>query len=531
MKLKKELLTLGLLILFISGAAAQISPGDLSKAHAGLDGVSNCTKCHTVGNKVTREKCLSCHKEIQSNIAANKGYHASAEVTGKQCTACHNEHHGRNFQLVRFDKKSFVHSKTGFELKGAHAKQDCRACHKPAFIADARLKNKPTTFLGLNKQCLTCHEDYHKGRMSPNCSNCHNFESFKNVRNFDHNTTRFPLVGQHRNVACDKCHKTQIIAGKPVQQFKGLAFANCNACHKDPHNNRFGQNCKQCHSEESFRLVKGSNTFNHDKTGFPLVGKHKLVACKACHKTNMTDPVKHGRCSDCHTDYHKKEFADSNGISPDCNQCHDNNSFSPSNFSIEKHKLTKFPLEGAHQATACNACHKKAFKWTFRNIGRKCVDCHKNIHKGIMDDKFMANDDCTACHNVNSWKKVSFDHAQTGFKLEGVHANVACARCHYRKNENGVRTQQFKGMSKECSSCHRDPHAGQFAVNGKTDCTRCHGFDNWRNSKFDHNTSRFKLDGAHATVKCEACHKQVTNEKGRYIEYKFDNIDCSRCHS
>src|ERR1035437_2330586 len=103
MNYKTKLLFLGILLLTISSAVAQISPGDLSRAHAGLDGVSNCTKCHTVGNKVTREKCLSCHKEIQANITANKGYHASAEVTGKQCTVCHNEHHGRNFQLVRLD--------------------------------------------------------------------------------------------------------------------------------------------------------------------------------------------------------------------------------------------------------------------------------------------------------------------------------------------------------------------------------------------------------------------------------------------
>jgi len=72
---------------------------------------------------------------------------------------------------------------------------------------------------------------------------------------------------------------------------------------------------------------------------------------------------------------------------------------------------------------------------------------------------------------------------------------------------------------------------GQFEVNGKTDCTRCHGFDKWENSKYDHNTSRFKIDGKHIGVKCEECHKPVMNEKGKYIEYKFDGIDCKRCHS
>lgn len=531
MNFKTILLTAGILILMISSAFAQKSPGDLSRAHASLDGASNCTKCHTVGNKVTREKCLSCHKKIQANIAANKGYHASADVTGKQCTVCHNEHHGRNFQLARLDKKTFMHSKTGFELKGVHARQDCKACHKPAFITDARLKNKPNTFLGLNKQCLTCHEDYHQGRMSPNCSNCHSFETFKNATGFDHNTTRFPLLGQHKNVSCNKCHKTQIIKGKPVQQYRGLAFANCNACHKDPHENRFGQDCKQCHSEGSFHTIKESGGFNHDKTGFPLIGKHKLVACKSCHKTNMTDPIKHDRCSDCHANYHKKDF-EKNGVSPDCNQCHDNNGFFPSTYTIERHNQTKFPLEGAHLATSCKACHKNSFKWTFSHMGSKCVDCHKNIHADMIEEQYMPNENCTACHNVASWKKnLKFDHNATGFKLDGAHAKLACGACHFAKNDKGIKVQKFAGLTADCASCHKDPHAGQFEVNGKTDCSKCHSTDSWAKSKFDHNTSRFKLDGAHASVKCGECHKVISNEKGKYIQYKFKSIECSNCHS
>ena len=90
-----------------STATAQISPGDLCKAHADLEGVSNCNRCHEIGNKVSRAKCLDCHKEIKANIDAKKGYHASAEVSAKECAVCHNDHHGRNFQIIRFNIKSF----------------------------------------------------------------------------------------------------------------------------------------------------------------------------------------------------------------------------------------------------------------------------------------------------------------------------------------------------------------------------------------------------------------------------------------
>lgn len=511
-------------------AIAQISPGELSKAHASLEGVSNCTKCHVVGNKVTREKCLECHKDIQANITANKGYHASSDVSGKQCAVCHNEHHGRNFQVSRFDKKTFVHAKTGFELKGAHAKKDCKDCHKPAFIKDPRLKAKTETYMGLNKQCLTCHADYHKGKLSPNCSNCHNFESFKNVINFDHSITKFPLVGKHKTVLCVKCHKTRIIDGKPVQQFKRLAFSNCNSCHKDQHDNRFGQDCKHCHSEESFHNIKGISNFDHNKTSFKLAGKHKLVACKSCHKVSLTAHLKHDHCVDCHADHHNKEFA-VNGITPDCNKCHSIYGFHPSNYTLEQHNLTKYPLEGAHAATPCYSCHKKQNKWTFRNIGSKCIDCHQNQHKGFIEDKFFANDNCTVCHNVSSWSNVKFDHSQTKFKLDGIHAKIACSECHYPKNEKGIKVQKFIGLATDCASCHKDSHAGQFAVKGKTDCARCHNFENWKKSIFDHNTARFKLDGAHIAVNCSECHKEIVTEKGKYILFKNKNIECVNCHS
>jgi nitrate/TMAO reductase-like tetraheme cytochrome c subunit len=276
--------------------------------------------------------------------------------------------------------------------------------------------------------------------------------------------------------------------------------------------------------------VKGIGAFNHDKTGFKLIGKHSTVACKSCHKVSLTAPLKHDHCSDCHADYHKKEFA-KNNISPDCNQCHDNEGFLPSNYSIEKHNQSNLSLEGSHVATPCISCHKKQEKWTFRNIGSKCNDCHKNEHKGFIQEKYFPKETCTVCHNVKDWKSITFDHSKTKFKLEGEHAKQTCSACHYTKNEKGIRVQKFMGLSMECSGCHKDSHVAQFEVNGKTDCTRCHSFDNWKKTKFDHNTSRFKLDGAHLTAKCNECHKEVIDLKGKYIQYKFKNIECSNCHS
>jgi predicted CXXCH cytochrome family protein len=524
-----------ILIFSFSGefAFSQISPGDLSAAHAHLEGVSNCTQCHTVGNKVTREKCLDCHKEIKSNIDAKKGYHASSEVTGKKCSSCHNEHHGRKFKLIRFDKKKFNHAKTGFTLKGQHAKEDCKACHNAEHIKLPKTQRKSgESYIGLSQTCTTCHDDYHQGKLSAKCNDCHSFDNWQHAKTYDHSKTKFPLRGKHLAVKCIDCHKTEIVNGKVAQNFKGLKFDNCNACHEDEHNNRFGQDCKQCHSEVSFRKIKGIDKFDHDKTGYKLIGKHKLVDCKECHKGAMTEPLKHARCTDCHNDEHDGQFA-KNGVVPDCNECHSNYGFEPSEFTVERHNKTKFKLDGAHVATACNECHKKdvSKKWQFRNIGTSCVDCHKNVHKGFIDEKYFPEENCEICHTTSSWKQVNFDHEKTGFKLEGAHSKERCGACHYRKNEQGEHIQKFSELTNNCSQCHKDSHAGQFEENGKTDCTQCHGFVDWKDSKYDHNRSRFKLDGQHVNVKCEECHKPIESPKGKYIQYKFKSIECSECHS
>lgn len=526
----KKILLLFLFTGIVNHSWSQISPGNLCNVHSHLEGISNCTKCHDVGNKVTREKCLACHADIKLSIASKKGYHASTESMSKNCVVCHNDHHGKEFKIIRFDKKLFDHSKSGFELKGVHAKKECNDCHKPEFIKNERLKKKTTTYLGLKQECITCHADFHQAKLSAKCNTCHSFDSFKKATGFDHSKTHFPLLGQHKTLECVACHKTVMVNGHKAQNFDGLEFNNCTGCHKDVHDNKFGQNCKQCHTEESFHFNKTMKAFDHNKTDFKLIGLHNKVDCKQCHKSSLTAPLKHDKCNNCHADYHKGDFA-KKGISPDCNECHNNFGFTPSTFTIEKHNKTKFKLEGAHMASACMACHKQQKEWKFSKMGSKCVDCHTNVHKGFIREKFMPDENCAICHNVKNWKSITFDHNKTDYKLENAHTTIACNTCHYRRNENGIKTQLFNKTSKTCSSCHKDSHMGQFEVDGKTDCIRCHGTDDFHKSKYDHNTSRFKLDGEHEKVKCDKCHKPTMDKKGKYIQYKFKSIECATCHA
>jgi len=511
-------------------AAAQLSPGDLSTPHAHLEGISNCTQCHVLGNKVSSEKCLTCHTEIQSRISNSRGYHSSADVKGKECFTCHSEHNGKNFKLIRLETTTFDHKLTGFPLSVPHAKKECKDCHVAKFIADPKLKAKKATYLGVGTECLTCHADYHLKTLPATCLDCHTAEAFKPASKFSHDKAKFRLLGKHKNIDCLKCHKLETIDGKKFQEFRGVQFSNCTSCHKDPHNNKFGQNCSQCHNEESFQVVKGVDKFDHNKTNFKLEEKHLGINCKACHKTKFTDPLKYARCSDCHVDYHNKQFA-KNGVSPDCATCHTVKGFTQFSYTIEQHNSSVFPLQGVHSAIPCFECHKKQEKWSFREIGKECKDCHKDIHQNFIQTKYYPQSDCKVCHKEQRWADVSFDHSKTDFKLTGAHDKEGCRACHFKKDKFGVAQQKFQGLSKNCTDCHNDNHYKQFEKGGVTNCLECHNTVSWKESMFDHNNAAFKLDGKHSNVPCAKCHKPTQDGSVIYVKYKLKEFKCESCHS
>jgi hypothetical protein len=329
----------------------------------------------------------------------------------------------------------------------------------------------------------------------------------------------------------------KIANGKKSQVFQTSRFT-CSDCHKDPHSNKFGVNCSQCHNEDSFQIVKGVKDFDHNKTDYKLEEKHLTVDCKTCHKTKFTDPLKFKLCTDCHTDYHNNQFV-KNGVSPDCSQCHTLKGFTLFSYSIDQHNQSVYPLIGAHLAVPCNDCHKKQKDWNFRNIGLACKDCHTDIHKAFIPAKNYPEANCKNCHNENSWADVSFDHSTTDFSLTGAHLKAICRDCHLttdsqgiiNRDAKGIIVQKFSDLSKDCSSCHPDKHNKQFEKNGITTCTECHDTNSWNVSKFDHNKAAFKLDGKHINVPCIKCHKPQQEGSSIIVTYKIKDYKCESCHS
>ncbi|MFH0759315.1 MAG: cytochrome C [Bacteroidota bacterium] len=517
------------LSVFICNLGAQISPGELSRQHAHLEGLTNCTKCHILGEKVSNEKCLDCHLEIGVRIAAGSGFHSSTEVKGKACIECHSDHHGKNFQMIRFDTDQFNHALAGYDLQGAHAGITCRNCHKTEYITDPEIKAKASSYLGLDQKCLSCHTDHHMGTLPSDCASCHDFKAFKPASKFDHMEARFPLRGRHAQVDCKLCHKIEMQNGREVQQFTGLVFGKCTNCHKDVHENKFGQNCTQCHSEVSFQQVKGIKNFNHALTSYPLEGKHSRVACAGCHKSGYSEELKHNRCSDCHTDYHKNQFM-SEGQSPDCAECHSIRGFEQTSFTIEKHNDGSFQLTGAHLATPCFDCPKNNDNWSFRQIGLNCKDCHQDVHGPTLAKKYDPEPFCVNCHSTSRWSDIAFDHTKTGYTLGGAHSKQACKSCHFKNVEQGLPVRQFTPLTSACTGCHKDAHQKQFEESKGTTCLKCHDYFDWSAGLFNHDKTAFPLDGKHEQVACARCHPKVTGVQNTYTLYKLNSTACESCH-
>ena len=513
-------------------AIAQISPGPLSSAHAHLEGISNCTKCHELGKKISEEKCLNCHKEINSLITANKGYHAANEVRKKECISCHSDHHGKNFDMVRFDEDAFDHNLTGYRLEGQHEVIDCKDCHKPDHILDPEIQKRNGTFLGLSEDCLGCHEDFHQNTLSQNCIECHDFNLFRPALKFNHDETSFDLSGSHLEVDCISCHPKSLKAGREFQVFSDIQFDDCNSCHTDPHLFSAKTSCFTCHNEQSFSLFIGKKRFQHQKTKFNLEGAHKTVDCFACHKPDLNPGkvfkdnlgVAVNDCKVCHDDQHKGRFGN------DCVKCHIEDSFlSIKEINDFDHNVTDFPLQGKHVQVDCILCHSDGY-----SMGvdfNHCNACHTDYHEGEFNN-FEPSADCIHCHTPDQGFEYSTygltEHEKAGFKLDGAHLATPCFDCHKQGSK-----WKFTNLGTDCISCHKDIHEGYIKKDYYPDaaCRTCHKTDSWEKILFDHEKTGWSLKGKHNDISCSSCHF-VKSELNGNIEQIFDSLSssCFYCH-
>lgn len=512
----------------------------LQGKHAGLE----CSQCHTPARIQESERQLIRMKDLRRTFLG----------VSQNCVTCHEDvHHGRLGQnclqchnFVDWKAASnFDHSKTRFPLTGLHAQVACEKCHTPAG------PGKAPRFTGIPfARCSDCHADPHHGSFAQSCETCHTTSGWKRIApagQFDHSTTRYPLLGKHAQVGCLECH-----AGGNFK--KPVAFEKCSDCHTDQHEGQFAKRadkgeCSACHTVEGFKPSL-FGVKEHAASAYPLEGRHASVACAKCHipaGTATRYEISFAHCLDCHTDVHQGQFAAA-PFGNRCEECHNVGGFQPSTYTIAQHQKSRFPLVDAHLAVTCSECHivskagysAKVVPYRFED--RTCLGCHTDPHHGEFRDRMAqlrpdgTPQGCEACHNVKAWLDLpGFDHSKTSFPLVGAHAKVPCDECHKPSRPGGAVTEiSFRAAPTECSACHEDIHGGQFAKGGQsTDCAKCHNAVAWKPSLFDHETGTdFSLKGAHIKVACDLCHKsfRTVGEK-RILFYKPTPRRCADCHS
>jgi hypothetical protein len=562
--------------LLLGGAARAdlFSPGELTKPHATLEGLSQCTKCHPAGGQLSQEMCLNCHTELQPRLNKGLGLHGHIASDKRNCETCHHEHRGLDFKLIDWGQgglKGFKHERSGWPLKGKHADVKCADCHEKRLIlwptALKLLATRPETYLGVGTACSDCHFDEHRGQQKEDCEYCHNEKAWKPTPGFNHDDTEYPLKGKHIKVKCTACHDTEKDGeahgfpepkGETFLRFAPVAHKSCLDCHKDVHEGRFGLRCASCHTVDGWHIIRNASQERqfHEKTRFPLKGAHLDVECRSCHGPFPGQNAKFKNlafklCGDCHPDGHEGQLT-VNGKTPDCETCHTEASFQPPKYALAEHGKTRYPLEGAHQVVPCASCHpqtpalktkvpkpvlvdlhrrKRAELFSMAQFDyskplERCETCHEDAHDGQFKDRR-----CDACHVLASFtKKVKFDHQKDSkYPLTGAHVKVDCDKCHFAATKKDV--VRYRPIEAKCQSCHSDPHVAQFA--GKT-CEGCHVDDSWKKLLFKHEPpfTFFLLDGQHAKAKCEACHRVIAfGGQAKAVQYKPLPSTCEGCHS
>jgi hypothetical protein len=495
---------------------------------------TECTKCHDAGKwKVTpgfshdstaypltgrhvKVTCAKCHETERLTARRSKGSPTPVykPVPHASCADCHADPHNgrlgpgcsgchttRGFHTI--EKDHFDHDRTRFPLKGAHATVRCSSCHRD--FSTPALKRPGFA------SCQACHADPHGGSATlagkpVDCGQCHSVTAFTPAvyTVAQHRNTRYPLEGKHQSVACASCHREETNPALAARWGKARviirpSFARCTDCHGDDHGGQLasrpdGGDCAACHRVAGWKPSLFDRTA-HARLKLPLEGRHAEIGCRACHgserkglppiattglgKARFLFRVTQTDCAACHVDPHLGRFAkgEVGGKMLACTACHDARAFRPSTVDVAAHQGYGFPLEGAHRAIPCVACHAemkapRARTSTLIAAGvklpelrfqasRVCADCHRTPH----GNQFAGRPDqgrCDACHTLDSFIPAGrFDHNRdTRFSLKGAHEQVPCNRCHLPDRAGGAPGRLvYRPVSGKCEACHAGKEA------------------------------------------------------------------------
>lgn len=285
-----------------------------------------------------------------------------------------------------------------------------------------------------------------------------------------------------------------------------------------PHGDELTLSCDECHTTREWTMIAGTYSFTHDSTGFPLAGQHLMVDCKACHPTLVFSQAQTS-CVACHSDMHFQT------VGPDCERCHTPDSWLVPNIN-QIHRMSRFPLVGAHQTADCYDCHPSASLLRFEPLGIECIDCHQMDYLQTSQPDHLAagfSIDCQECHRMEAFSWGSGNFLHDFFPLTQGHAIGLCSSCHTSEN--------YTGLSPDCFSCHQQDfqtttNPNHAATGFSVNCTECHTTaPGWKPADFaTHDAQFFPIySGEHRGEwnSCTECHSNPSN---------YQLFSCTDCH-
>jgi len=236
--------------------------------------------------------------------------------------------------------------------------------------------------------------------------------------NFDHLTTGFELLGQHRNLPCEACHANAIFKGTPTA---------CGACHgigtavrataKPATHILSTDQCQSCHTPWAWNPAVD---FDHTQA---------RGSCSTCHNGTQAQgkPPNHVitdlECDTCHNtlSWGGAVFSHA-GVTSGCAACHNgvNAQGMPGNhLPIGVTGVAPIPCEGCHSTTnfttwagtlinhtsaaplPCAACHETAaFLGMVPSTNTAAGDSRPNA---TLDPNHPTSGDCGQCHTTASF--------------------------------------------------------------------------------------------------------------------------------
>src|SRR3984893_7250794 len=293
--------------------------------------------------------------------------------------------------------------------------------------------------------------------------------------NFDHLTTGFELIGQHRDLPCEACNANARFRGTPTDcgACPGIATAVRPTASPATHILSTDR-CASCHTPIAWNPAVN---FDHTQVRGSCSSCHNGVQAQGKGPTHIVTDLE---CDACHTTLTwAGAFFTHKDVSTNCASCHNGvaaTGMPPTHFPIG---TPPTPCEGCHSTTnfttwagtlinhlavtamTCASCHETAtgaagvYLGMHPSTNTKAADSRPSA---TLDKNHPASGDCGVCHDTVTFAAGAVRPANH------IPTTAPCSQCHTTPGIYALYsvTGTHQGVT-SCLSCHGSTVAATFA--------------------------------------------------------------------